>query len=195
MSIKYLLKALLVTFTIIVIFFYFTKHQQSKKNLETKELNPKIENINSNEGMIEGIQYVYKDKSNYIYNITAELGQKQSAESDVFKLYKVYALLEFNDKEKLEIWADEATYNTFNNFTNFKNNVLLRKEKDKIICNNLELDFIEGFAYLKDKVEYTNGNTKMLVDIISINLKNKTTRLNMFTEEKKVKLIFKDEIN
>lgn len=191
MNVKKLSQVLFITLIIIVsVFFYYYNLKQSKKNLEQKEEINKTDN-----SLIQGIKYAYKDESNNTFNITAKYGKKQNTESDRLILYEVYAFLEFEDKQKFEIWADRALYDNFNNYTNFQDNVLLKHNKDKINCNNLELDIVKGFARLKDKIVYSNENAKMFVDIVNIDLKNKKVQMNMLTEEKKIKIIMTNEIN
>jgi len=194
MSFKILFQALLVFLAIIILsyFFFYNLHDA---NQITKGSSFKKNDFTETKNLIEGIKYSFKDNSNNTYNLVAKYGKRQNIESEIITLYKVYTIIEFENKTKLEIWSDEAIYNISNNYTKFQYNVLLKDEKNKIECDNLELDAIKGFANLKGKVLVNNNNTSISLDVINIDLKQKTARLEMFASEKKIKMIINNELN
>ena len=194
MSFKVLFQALLI-FLAITILSYFFFYNPDDTNQITKGSGFKKNDFTETKNLIEGIKYSFKDNSNNTYDLVAEYGERQNIESEIITLYDVYTIIEFENTTKLEIWSDEAIYNVSNNHTRFQYNVLLKDEKNKITCDNLELDVIKGFASLKGKVLMSNNNTSISLDIINIDLKQKTARLEMFESEKKIKMIINNELN
>jgi len=197
MKLKKLLKILIIAVIgsslIFLIFFFSIEKNISNQNSES--IQKRIVNENTSNNIMKGIKFSTVDNAENIYEINSKYGEKSLLDDNIIILYEVYAKLKFKDNKFLEVTSGKAEYNTLTNYTNFSNKVLINHKKNKISCNNLILDFSDGFAYLKNNVVFENLETKIIVDQVEIDLKKQTSKLNMFFKEDKIKIISKNEIN
>lgn len=197
MTKKSLAQIILIFFTIILIIFlfYYLNINKSKYNQPKKEQSKKIENSNKDFNLIRGIEYISQDTSGNIYKIIAESGKNDSTDSNLIYLSVVNANIKLKNFKELEIISGYAEYNSFNNYTTFYDNVSLEFENNQITCDRIVLDFSQGIANLSDNIIFKNFESVMFLDKITIDLKNNITRMSMFKNSDKIRIISSNATN
>ena len=197
MTKKSLAQIILIFFTIILIIFlfYHLNINSSKYNQPKKEQSKKIENSNKDFNLIRGIEYISQDTSGNIYKIIAESGKNDSTDSNLIYLSDVNANIKLKNFKELEIISSYAEYNSFNNYTTFYDNVSLKFENNQITCDRIVLDFSQGIANLSDNIIFKNFESVMFLDKITIDLKNNITRMSMFKNSDKIRIISSNATN
>ena len=197
MTKKSLAQIILIFFTIILIIFlfYYLNINKSKYNQPKKEQSKKIENSNKDFNLIRGIEYIAQDTSGNIYKIIAESGKNDSTDSNLIYLSDVNANIKLKNFKELEIISSYAEYNSFNNYTTFYDNVSLEFENNQITCDRIVLDFSQGIANLSDNIIFKNFESVMFLDKITIDLKNNISRMSMFKNSDKIRIISSNATN
>ena len=197
MTKKSLAQIILIFFTIILIIFlfYYLNINKSKYNQPKNEQSKKIENSNKDFNLIRGIEYIAQDTSGNIYKIIAESGKNDSTDSNLIYLSVVNANIKLKNFKELEIISSYAEYNSFNNYTTFYDNVSLEFENNQITCDRIVLDFSQGIANLSDNIIFKNFESVMFLDKITIDLKNNITRMSMFKNSDKIRIISSNATN
>lgn len=182
---------LLVLIILISFFFKFFYQKQTSNKINQINNNIKDQDIN----LIQGIKYVSKDKNNNAYIIEAESGKADEDDLNIITLYKVTALLKFDQKKNVTVYSDAAVYNTISNDTEFRQNVKLYYEEHNVSCDNFLVEFSKNYAILSNNLIYKGINTKLFADQIEIDLFERTTKTSMFNKNDKIKVINTDGFN
>lgn len=188
MSRKILIQTSIVSFLLIVVIIFYYKFFHL--NLETSkkdeiELNIKKDQTN----LIQGLEYNSTDERGNIYNIKAKTGKSDEENPDMILLYDVNAVLIFDEKKRINVYSDKALYNTVNNDTKFYDNVNLSYKMHNILCGDLNVEFSKKYAILKDNLIYKNLSAKLYADQMEVDLLKRTTKISMFNQIDKVKVI------
>ena len=101
----------------------------------------------------------------------------------------VTAVINFNNSEKIKIYADEALYNNISHDTAFSKNISIISGDHIVNSNNLDLLFEKNLITISNEVIYKNLNTKLAADIIEIDLITKSSKIFMKNKLDKVKII------
>jgi hypothetical protein len=188
MSRKILIQTLIIiSISIILIVFYYKFFYLNLDTSKIKEVELNIENDQSN--LIQGLEYNSTDDRGNIYNIKAKTGNTDEENPNIILLYDVNAILIFDEKNRIYVYSDKALYNTVNNDTKFYENVNLSYEMHNILCGNLIVEFSKKSAVLKDNLIYKNLNTKLYADQMEVDLLRRITKISMFNQSDKVKVV------
>ena len=189
----------LILFFIILLFFslfyfkYFLKIQDKSVQLEEIDSSLNLDVNSSN--IIENIEYISEDNLGNKYIIKAKYGEILDENSDLILMKNVDALVISNNHEEIIIRASSATYNIINYDTNFRENIIIKYAEHKIICDSTDLLFNDHKIKLYDNISYNNLYTNILADIIEINLLTKDLKIYMNNQNKKIKVIYKSDVN
>ena len=184
---------IIILFISLVYFKYFLKTQEESSQLQ--KLNPSLNLDKNSSNSIENIEYVSKDSFGNTYIIKAKYGKILDENSNLILMRNVDAIIILNNREKIIISASSATYNIVNYDTNFKENIFIEYAEHKITCNSIDLLFNDNKIKLYDNINYNNLNTDILADIIEINLLTKDSKIYMNNQNKKIKVIYKSDVN
>ena len=188
--------ALISLILIIIFIFFFTyfKKKNEKMIINQKLSDPikekSLDKIDQ-KGAITGIKYVSTDINGNIYDIRAETGQIDQENPDIINLFKVEAILIFDDNNNVIVKSDKAIYNNNNFDTVFIDNVNLDYQEHNIKCEKIVAQFSKNIAILSKNIIYDNFLTKLYADEMIINLITRDTKIAMFDKEKKVKIVYK----
>tara|TARA_Y100000816_G_C26073086_1_gene564649 strand:+ start:592 stop:1188 length:597 start_codon:yes stop_codon:yes gene_type:complete len=137
----------------------------NKKEIEKKQ--------NAKDNIIYNLSYKKFDIQNNIYLIEALEGIIQENNPNIIIMRKVKASIKYLDNEKLQIYSENAIFNTKTFETNFFNGVKLNFDDQILSSDKLDFYFEKNIAIFKDNVRYKNLDTNMYGDEIKINLLTK----------------------
>ena len=98
------IKILLISLTITLIFFIYSKFNKKDKITNNENINTEILETNSN--IIKDVNYTSKDASGNEYILFASEGQIDISNSKVIFLNDVRAIIKLNDGNKVDISSD-----------------------------------------------------------------------------------------
>ncbi len=188
---KIILQFFLILIVLISIFTFFNNYMSGDKNLVSTDIEKnKVDESN----VIEGIEYFSKDINGNIYIIKATNGLMVTEEVDneekqnKIHLFDVSATINFDQKEEIQIFSDEAIYNNDNYDTEFMKNVKVAYKNHNLSCKNLLAKFSENYAILSGNLVYSDLLTKLYADQMEIDLISRSSKTSMYNKEKKVKI-------
>ena len=177
----------LIILILIPVFFFFYKKFDSSNKLDL-DLEVNLSNEKNEINLIEGIEYSSKDNEQNSYLIKAMSGSIDENNSNLIRLNKVKANLNFDFSENIYVFSDFAIYNTLNHDTKFFNNVKISYKNHQVTANNLNVEFSKNIANLSDNVYYKNKEYKIFADQIDVDLLKRKTKIYMFEKKEKVKI-------
>ena len=168
---------------------YFVK-KEPDDTLETKETNIQKKSFSKKTpNIMEGMEYTSKDSRGNSYTIESEYSELNSDDQELIFMKNVTAVINFNNSEKIKIYADEALYNNISHDTAFSKNISIISGDHIVNSNNLDLLFEKNLITISNEVIYKNLNTKLAADIIEIDLITKSSKIFMKNKLDKVKII------
>lgn len=188
---KIILQFFLILIVLISIFTFFNNYMSGDKNLVYTDIE---KNKTDESNVIEGIEYFSKDINGNIYIIKATNGLMVTEEieneekQNKIHLFDVSATINFDQKEEIQIFSDEAIYNNDNYDTEFMKNVKVAYKNHKLSCKNLLAKFSENYAILSGNLVYSDLLTKLYADQMEIDLISRSSKTSMYNKEKKVKI-------
>ena len=174
-------------------FKYFVKTKPTSSNIQETKLS-----LNSSENFsntIENIEYNSNDNLGNQYTIKAKYGEILEDDSNLILMEDVKAEIIINNNKKINVSAKTAIYNIKNYDTNFKENVIIKYDKHNITGNNVDLLFKDHKIKLYNNINYNNLNTELLADVLEIDLLTKNSKIYMIDQQKKIKVIYKNNVN
>ena len=144
--------------------------------------------------IIQNIEYSSNDSLNNQFIIKAKFGEVLEKKTLIL-MKEVEAIVIFKNSEKITITASNAIYNTLNQDTNFKENVIIKYGEQHITCNRVDMQFRNYKVKLYDNVIYNYINTKLLADVIEIDLLTKSSKIYMNKKNTKVEAMYKNNVN
>jgi len=197
MNKKIIIQVVLFFIIILFIAFFFFEYlikpklgaSNIKKQILSSNLNENLSNI------IENIEYISNDSLNNQFIIRAKLGEIVDKDKSLILMKEVEAIVIFNNSETITITSSNAIYNTENYDTNFKNNILIKYGEHDIACNSVDMQIRNYKIKLYDDINYNYINTKLLADVIEIDLLTKSTKIYMKNENTKVEVMYKSNVS
>ena len=183
MNKKTLVQYVLYLLVFFILFAFFNTYF-SKRKIEPKSETKKV--ITSDQ--IKDIQYISSDADGNTYLIKAEAGITSSENKDIINLSNVSAKITLINNEEILIFSNFAKYNIDNFDTDFSRNVRAFYNIHELKCENIKVKFSENYAKIYENVIYNNKITKLYADKIEIDLINRTSKISMFENKKKVKI-------
>ena len=186
---------LLLLLSILVISFIFYKTYFSKKNIVSKKIDiieDKKKQFKTKSNLIENIKYTSVDKEGNGYIITSKTGELDYNQPELILMKNVIATINLHNSVPIIISADNAIYNNINYDTNFYENVVVTYNDHFISSDKLDLIFEKNLATISNNIIYKNLNTELQADKVEINLITKKSKIIMYDNSKKIKIISKN---
>ena len=183
-----------IIFFFIALFFF---EYLIKPKLAVSDTQKQILSLNLDDNLtnvIENIEYSSNDSLNNQFIIKAKFGEVMRKKTLIL-MKEVEAIVIFKNSEKITITASNAIYNTTNQDTNFKENVIIKYGEQNITCNRVDMQFRNYKVKLYDNVIYNYINTKLLADVIEIDLLTKSSKIYMNKKNTKVEAMYKNNVS
>jgi lipopolysaccharide assembly outer membrane protein LptD (OstA) len=183
-----------IIFLFIALFFfeYLIKPKLAVSGTQKQILSQNLDDNLTN--VIQNIEYSSKDSLNNQFIIKAKFGEVIGKKTLIL-MKEVEAIVIFKNSEKITITASNAIYNTINQDTNFKENVIIKYGEQHITCNRVDMQFRNYKVKLYDNVIYNYINTKLLADVIEIDLLTKSSKIYMNKKNTKVEAMYKNNVS
>ena len=178
---------------IIIIFFYKNYFDNNKLAIVLQETEKKdvVQSLDS-ANIIYNIEYIAEDNGGNKYLIKANYGELQNDQSNLILLKEVTAVINVDDASPINITSDNAMYDNKNYDTEFYGNVIVTYVDHYIASDNLDLYFKKDLAEISNNVLYKNLNTTLQADKIEMDLLSKNSKIYMYNNFQKVKVINKN---
>ena len=176
---------IIILFLIIFIFLYF-KYLNKEKVIEIDPKNSEELIYNSN--IIENVNYSSKDLEGNQYTIKATNGEIDFKQNDIIFLKNVKALIEFNNKNRIEISSNYGKYNSNNFDTIFSKNVVINYLDNKITSDYLDLSMQRNSMIISKDVTFTNLENILKADVIEMNIGTKDIKVFMHKKNDKIEI-------
>ena len=183
-----------IIFLFIALFFfeYLIKPKLAVSSTQKQILSQNLDDNLTN--IIQNIEYSSNDSLNNQFIIKAKFGEVLEKKTLIL-MKEVEAIVIFKNSEKITITASNAIYNTLNQDTNFKENVIIKYGEQHITCNRVDMQFRNYKVKLYDNVIYNYINTKLLADVIEIDLLTKSSQIYMNKKNTKVEVMYKNNVS
>ena len=183
-----------IIFLFIALFFfeYLIKPKLAVSGTQKQILSQNLDDNLTN--IIQNIEYSSNDSLNNQFIIKAKFGEVLEKKTLIL-MKEVEAIVIFKNSEKITITASNAIYNTLNQDTNFKENVIIKYGEQHITCNRVDMQFRNYKVKLYDNVIYNYINTKLLADVIEIDLLTKSSKIYMNKKNTKVEAMYKNNVS
>ena len=183
-----------IIFLFIALFFfeYLIKPKLAVSSTQKQILSQNLDDNLTN--IIQNIEYSSNDSLNNQFIIKAKFGEVMRKKTLIL-MKEVEAIVIFSNSEKITITASNAIYNTTNQDTNFKENVIIKYGEQHITCNRVDMQFRNYKVKLYDNVIYNYINTKLLADVIEIDLLTKSSKIYMNKKNTKVEAMYKNNVS
>tara|TARA_B100000767_G_scaffold164519_1_gene154191 strand:+ start:1158 stop:1754 length:597 start_codon:yes stop_codon:yes gene_type:complete len=191
---KKIIIQLILFFIILLLVILLAFKYSTKVNVKTPDIKKIIISSDlkeSSSNVINNIEYSSNDEKGNQYSIKAEYGRVSDKDSNIIIMRNVKAQVIFNIHEKITIDASSATYNTVSYDTNFKDNIIIKYDKNKITCDNVDLLFLDQKIKLYNNINYNNLNTNLIADGMEIDLLTKNSKIYMHNKDKKINVIYR----
>ena len=190
--IQFLLFLIIFLFISLFVFEYLIKPKLAVSSTQKQILSQNLDDNLTN--IIQNIEYSSNDSLNNQFIIKAKFGEVLEKKTLIL-MKEVEAIVIFKNSEKITITASNAIYNTLNQDTNFKENVIIKYGEQHITCNRVDMQFRNYKVKLYDNVIYNYINTKLLADVIEIDLLTKSSKIYMNKKNTKVEAMYKNNVN
>ena len=190
--IQVILFFIIFLFIALFVFEYLIKPKLAVSGTQKQILSQNLDDNSTN--VIENIEYSSNDSLNNQFIIKAKFGEVMRKKTLIL-MKEVEAIVIFENSEKITITASNAIYNTTNQDTSFKNNVIIKYGEQNITCNRVDMQFRNYKVELYDNVIYNYINTKLLADVIEIDLLTKSSKIYMNKKNTKVEAMYKNNVS
>ena len=190
--IQVILFFIIFLFIVSFVFEYLIKPKLAISDTQKQILSQSLDDNLTN--VIENIEYSSNDSLNNQFIIKAKFGEVMRKKTLIL-MKEVEAIVILSNSEKITITASNAIYNTTNQDTSFKNNVIIKYGEQNITCNRVDMQFRNYKVKLYDNVIYNYINTKLLADVIEIDLLTKSSKIYMNEESTKIEAMYKSNGN
>ena len=181
---------------IFIIILFLFKYLIKTETSDAKKIELSQNSSESFSNSIQDIEYKSNDTLGNQYLIKAKYGEILDQNKNLIAMKDVEAQIIFKNYEKIIIIASTAIYNITNYDTNFEDNILIKYGEHEIICNNVDLLFMDHKIKLYNNINYHNLNIDLLADEMEIDLLTKNSTIFMNNQDKRIKMIYNsNEIN
>ena len=192
---RYIIQVFLISSIFILIFF--TYFSSTEKKIEKKKINQKkiiISNKDEKDArnVIENANFVTRGNSGVLFEIKSDTAKTFSENPEISHMTNVLAVITLLNGEKIFIKSDNARFNQLNSNSFFEGNIKIDYSENKILCENLDIKFMDNLIVLYNNIEFTDLEKIIYADQMNINLVNRQAKVFMFDENKKVKTIIKN---
>ncbi len=159
--------------------------EEQKAKEEILELEE--ENYNSS-NILKNVKYSAQDINGNLLKIEAKGGEIDSTNKNIIFLTDVKALVKLNNSENIEIRSKFGKYNINNYDTIFSKNVIIEYQNNKIAGGYLDFSLERNSLIASKNVIYTNEKNILKADVITMDIKTKDIKIQMYEDKKKVNI-------
>ncbi len=187
--------AILLIIVFLISYVYLNYFKESVEEVKEISSDKKIENNlpKTSKDIITDLLYSSIDREGNKYKINSKEGVIDSENRNVIIMQYVEAEITLINGEKIYISSKKARYNNDNFNTSFQGSVKMNYNYHFVNSENLDLSLENKEAKLYNQVVYENKNSKLMVDVIFVDLLNMSTKL--FMENKNKNILVKSVIN
>ena len=120
--------------------------------------------------------------------IEALVGEIDSSNKDIIFLTDVKAVIILTNSESIKITSNFGKYNINNFDTIFSKNVIINYLNNKITGEYLDFSLGRNSLIASKNIIYTNDKNILKADIITMDLKTKDIKIQMYENKKKVNI-------
>jgi len=197
---------LLVIFLIFIAYKIYFKTEENIKLNEADDFNEKIiissdnklpkklkkdQEVEEDSNLVKNLKYVSKDVLGNEYIITSKYSELNLESVNIINMREVSAKITMLGREPLFVTSEFAKYNNKSYETTFFGNVVINYLDNLVNSEKFNISIENNFANVSEDVIYQNRNVKLEADRIEIDLITKNSKIFMFDENKKVKIINK----
>jgi len=184
-----------IIFSLLALLIFQYSFKKNIKNTVVQKTNISSNTDEDSFNKIVNIEYNSSDSLGNQYVIKAKYGEILDKDKNIILMQDVEAEINLNDREKIIINASSAIYNIINYDTNFENNVIIKYSGNILTCNNMDLLFQDHKIKLYNNINYNYLNTDLVADGMEIDLLTKNSKIYMIDQQKKIKVIYKNNVN
>jgi len=190
---------IIIFFFILLSLFYFNfikeKKMVSSKIVEEEIIEEEIieeeiieeENYTSS-NILKKVKYSAKDINGNQLEIEAKEGEIDLSNKNVIFLTGVKALITLNSSESIQISSKFGKYNIYNYDTIFSKNVIIDYQNNKITGDYLDFSLERNSLIASRNIIYTNNKNILKADVITMDIKTKDIKVQMYEDKKKVNI-------
>jgi len=199
---KTIIQIILILFLIISIYLVFKNYYISSEPTPKlqKDDNTFLRNDSekSDKNLIKDINYTANNTRGDVYLLIADYGEIYLDNPELMFLTKVNGKITLYDGASITVESDFANFNTKNFETTFINNVIVKRDKEKITSDELFLILEkdekdqnsdkkdENLIRLSRNVFYEKPGYELSADILEIDLITKNIKIYMIDKNKKI---------
>ena len=164
--------------------------KDKKKTTSVNIIEEKIvedENYTSS-NILKNVKYSAKDINGNQLTIEALNGEIDSSNKNIIFLTDVKAMITLTNSEIIQVTSDFGKYNINNFNTIFSKNVLINYLNNKITGDYLDFSLERNSLIASKNVIYTNDKNILKADIITMDIKTKDIKIQMYEDKKKVNI-------
>ena len=172
-------------------YLYFYKPQKefrASKDKIDENVTIAENKVEKSSNIIENLEYISSDEEGNQYRVKSKTGTISIENPDIIYMNNVSAIIILTNSSPVEITSDYAEYNNKNYNTLFSKNVLLTYQEHKAKGGILNLLFADNIATMKENIIYTNKNTKIMADVLEVDLITKDSKIFMNDNSKRIKI-------
>ena len=190
---------IIIFFFILLSLFYFNfvkeKKTVSSKIVEEEIVEEEIveeeiveeENYTSS-NILKKVKYSAKDINGNQLVIEAKEGEIDLSNKNVIFLTGVKALITLNSSESIQILSKFGKYNINNYDTIFSKNVIIDYQNNKITGDYLDFSLERNSLIASRNIIYRNNKNILKADVITMDIKTKDIKVQMYEDKKKVNI-------
>ena len=179
----------LIFFFILISIFYFN-FKKEKKIISSEIVKEEIveqENYTSS-NILKNVKYTAQDINGNQLMIEAMEGEIDSSDKNVIFLTDVKASIALNNSENILITSKFGKYNINNYDTIFSKNVIINYQNNKITGEYLDFSLERNSLIASRNIIYTNNKNILKADVITMDIKTKDIKVQMYEDKKKVNI-------
>ena len=180
---------IIIFFFILISIIYFSlkdKKKTTSVNIIEEEI---VEDENyTSSNILKDVKYSAKDLNGNQLTIEALNGEIDSSNKNIIFLTDVKAMITLTNSEIIQVTSDFGKYNINNFNTIFSKNVLINYLNNKITGDYLDFSLERNSLIASKNVIYTNDKNILKADIITMDIKTKDIKIQMYEDKKKVNI-------
>ena len=181
------LYTILFFFSLLVIFYFNFKKEE--KIVTTDTISEEIEEEKyTSSNVLKNVKYAAKDTKGNQLMIEALGGEIDTSNRNIIFLTDVKASIKLTNSENILITSMFGKYNINNYDTIFSKNVIITYLDNKITGEYLDFSLGRNSLIASRNIIYTNEKNTLKADMITMDIKTKDIKIQMYEEKKKVNI-------
>ena len=181
------LYTILFFFTLLAVFYFNFKKEE--KIITTDTISEEIEEEKyTSSNVLKNVKYAAKDTKGNQLMIEASGGEIDTSNRNIIFLTDVKASIKLTNSENILITSMFGKYNINNYDTIFSKNVIITYLDNKITGEYLDFSLERNSLIASRDVIYTNKENVLKADTITMDIRTKDIKIQMYEEKKKVNI-------